>query len=186
MLAAGVLAVRCDPGEPATPEHDRPIVPLRGLVLASGVASSVLLLLLAGVLAGRAIDPVEAGGGAALVVLTSLRTTLWAADGYRLTRRLVRTEGYFRALVHSGDAVTVVLDGAGRIGWASGAVAAQLGRTDGDLTGRLLADLLDEEDRDLVPRVGAAGRVGTPVGLLPTTARLRARGGGWQIGRAHV
>ncbi len=175
MLAAGVLAVRSDPGEPATPDHDRPIVPLRGLVLASGVASSVLLLLLAGVLAGRSIDPVEAGGGAALVVLTSLRTGLWAADGYRLTQRLVRTEGYFRALVHSGDAVTVVLDGTGRIGWASGAVEAQLGWTDDDLAGRLLADLLDDEDRDLVARVARAVHGGTTVGLLPATVRLRAR-----------
>src|SRR3712207_8408030 len=66
-----------------------------------------MMLLLAGVLAGRAIERVKAGGGAALVVLTSLRTTLWAADGHRLTRRLLRTEGYFRALVDSGDAVTV-------------------------------------------------------------------------------
>jgi diguanylate cyclase (GGDEF)-like protein/PAS domain S-box-containing protein len=180
MLAASVLAVRSDPGEPTTPDLDRPIVALRGLVLASGVASSVLLLLLAGVLAGRGIDPVEAGGGAALVALTSLRTVLWAGDGYRLTRRLLRTEGYFRALVHSGDAVTVVLDGTGRIGWASGAVEAQLGWTDRDLTGRLLADLLDEVDRDLVPRVAQAVRGGTTVGLLPTTARLRTRDGGWR------
>ncbi|WP_100497777.1 EAL domain-containing protein [Geodermatophilus chilensis] len=180
MLAASVLAVWSDPGEPATPDHDRPIVPLRGLVLASGIASSVLLLLLAGVLAGRPIDPVEAGGGAALVALTSLRTVLWAGDGYRLTRRLLRTEGYFRALVHSGDAVTVVLSGNGRIGWASGAVQAQLGWTDADLTGRLLAELLDDADRDLVPRVAQAVRGGTTVSLLPTTVRLRARDGSWR------
>jgi diguanylate cyclase (GGDEF)-like protein/PAS domain S-box-containing protein len=177
MLAASVLAVRSDPGEPATPDLDRPVVALRGLVLASGVASSALLLLLAGVLAGRSIDPLEAGGGVALVALTSLRAVLWAGDGHRLTQRLLRTEGYFRALVHSGDAVTVVLDGAGRIGWASGAVEAQLGWTDRDLTGRLLVDLLDEEDRDLVPRVRQAVRGGTTAGLLPTTARLRARDG---------
>src|SRR3712207_4362299 len=137
MLAAGVLAVRSDPGQPATPDHDRPIVPLRGLVLASGVASGVLLLLLAGVLAGRPMDRVEAARGALLVVLTTLRTVLWAADGHRLTRRLVRTEGYFRALVHSGDAVTLVLDGTGRVGWASGAVEVQLGWTDRELTGQI-------------------------------------------------
>ncbi|SET63762.1 putative bifunctional diguanylate cyclase/phosphodiesterase [Geodermatophilus poikilotrophus] len=177
MLAASVLAVRSDPGEPATPDHDRPIVPLRGLVLASGVASGVLLLLLAGALAGRPLDPVEAAGGAALVAITSLRTALWATDGYRLTRRLLRTEGYFRALVHSGDAVTLVLDGAGRIGWASGAVEAQLGWTDRELTGRLLAELLDDGDRDLVARVAQAVRGGTTVGLLPATVRLRTRDG---------
>jgi diguanylate cyclase (GGDEF)-like protein len=180
MLAASVLAVRCDRGEPATPDHDRPIVPLRGLVLASGAASGVLLLLLAGVLAGRAIDPVEAGGGAALVVLTSLRTALWAADGHRLTRRLLRTEGYSRALVHSGDAVTVVLDGAGRIGWTSGAVAARLGWTDGELADRLLADLLDDQGRELVARVAEAVRSGRTGGLLPATVRLRARDGHWR------
>ena len=58
-----------------------------------------------------------------------------AVDGHRLTRRLVRTEGYFRALVDSGDAVTVVVDGVGRIGWASGPVEAQLGWTDAELAG---------------------------------------------------
>ena len=180
MLAAGVLAVRSDPGEPATPDLDRPIVPLRGLVLASGVASAVLLLLLVGVLAGRPMDPVEAAGGALLIALTSLRTVLWAVDGYRLTRRLVRTEGYFRALVHSGDAVTLVLDDSGRIGWTSGAVQDQLGWTDRELTGRLLVDLLDDGDRDLVARVGQAVRGGTTVGLLPATVRLRTRDGGWR------
>src|ERR687894_937985 len=123
------------------------------------------------------MDPVETAGGAVLVVLTSTRTVLWAVDGYRLTQRLVRTEGYFRALVHSGDAVTVVLDETGRIGWASGAVEAQLGWTDRDLTGRLLADLLDEVERDLVPRVAQAVRGGTTVGLLPATVRLRTRDG---------
>jgi diguanylate cyclase (GGDEF)-like protein/PAS domain S-box-containing protein len=180
MLAAGVLAVRSDPGEPATPDLDRPIVPLRGLVLASGVASGVLLLLLVGVLAGRPMDPVEAAGGALLVALTSLRTVLWAVDGYRLTRRLVRTEGYFRALVHSGDAVTLVLDDSGRIGWTSGAVQDQLGWTDRELTGRLLVDLLDDGDRDLVTRVAQAVHGGTTVGLLPATVRLRTRDGGWR------
>ena len=178
MLAAAVLAVRSDPGEPATPDHDRPIVPLRGLVLATGVASGVLLLLVGGVLAGRPMDPVEAAGGAALVVLTAVRTVVWAADGYRLTRRLLRTEGWFRALVHSGDAVTVVLDGAGRVGWASGAVEAQLGWTDRELAGRPLAELLDDGDRALVERVAQAVRVGTTVGLLPATVRLRTRDGG--------
>ncbi len=177
MLAAAVLAVRSDPGEPATPDHDRPIVPLRGLALATGVASGVLLLLVGGVLAGRPMDPVEAAGGAALVVLTAVRTVVWAADGYRLTRRLLRTEGWFRALVHSGDAVTVVLDGAGRVGWASGAVEAQLGWTDRELAGRPLAELMDDGDRDLVERVAQAVRAGTTVGVLPATVRLRTRDG---------
>ncbi|MGR6965655.1 putative bifunctional diguanylate cyclase/phosphodiesterase [Geodermatophilus sp. URMC 61] len=179
MLAAIVLAVRADPGEPTTPELDRPIVPLRGLVLASGIASSVLLLLLAGVLAGRGIDPVEAGGGAALVALTSVRTVLWAGDGYRLTRRLLRTEGHFRALVHSGDAVTVVLDGTGRIGWTSGAVEAQLGWSDGDLAGRSLVALLHADDRPLLATVAQAVRNGATVGVLPATVRLGTRAGAW-------
>jgi diguanylate cyclase (GGDEF)-like protein/PAS domain S-box-containing protein len=180
MLAVSVLAVRSDPGEPATPDHDRPIAALRGLVLASGVATGVLLLLLAGVLAGRPMDLVEAAGGSVLVAVTSVRTVVWAVDGYRLTRRLVRTEGYFRALVHSGDAVTLVLDGSGRIGWASGAVAAQLGWTERELVGRLLVDVLDAGDRDLVARIAQAVRGGTTVGVLPATARLRTRDGGWR------
>ncbi|SDO61623.1 bifunctional diguanylate cyclase/phosphodiesterase [Geodermatophilus sp. DSM 45219] len=180
MLGASVLAVRCDPGQPATPDHDRPTVPLRGLVLVSGVASGVLFVLVAGVLTGRPIDHAEAAGGAVLVLLTSLRTLLWAVDGHRLTRRLARTEGYFRALVDSGDAVTVVVDGVGRIGWASGPVEAQLGWTDAELAGRGLAGLLDDGDRDLVQRVAEAVRAGSTLGVLPATVRLRTRDGSWR------
>ncbi|MGY1681250.1 putative bifunctional diguanylate cyclase/phosphodiesterase [Geodermatophilus sp. SYSU D01176] len=177
MLAAVVLGVRADRGDPAAPDHDQPAVPLRGVVLASAAAYAVQLVLVLSVLLGRPIAPAEAAAGAALVVLTALRMVLWAADGHRLTRRLLRTEGYFRALVHSGDAVTLVLDGTGRIGWASGAVEAQLGWTDRELTGRPLAELLDDGDRDLVARVAQAVRGGTTVGVLPATVRLRTRTG---------
>ncbi|RBY82040.1 hypothetical protein DQ238_05365 [Geodermatophilus sp. TF02-6] len=180
MLAAGVLGVGADPGEPAASASDRPTLPQRGIVLASGAASGVLLVLFAVASSGRPLPPVEAGGGAALVVLTCARSVLWAVDGSRLTRRLRRAEGYFRALVDSGDAVTVVLDGAGRVGWASGPVAAQLGWSEGELAGRLLPTLLHDGDRDLVVRVSAAVRAGTPLAALPATVRLRTRDGAWR------
>ncbi|MGY1636450.1 putative bifunctional diguanylate cyclase/phosphodiesterase [Geodermatophilus sp. SYSU D00742] len=177
--AAAVLGVTADPGEPEAPEHDPATLPLRGIVLAHVAASGVLLLLCATVLAGRPLAGVEAAGGAVLVVLTAVRSWLWAVDGARVTRRLRRTERYFRALAASGDAATVVLDGADRVVWASGPVSARLGWAEPDLTGRPLTGLLHPDDRDVVARVAAAVRTGTCPGL-PETVRLRPRHGEWR------
>ncbi|MGR7023487.1 putative bifunctional diguanylate cyclase/phosphodiesterase [Geodermatophilus sp. URMC 62] len=81
--------------------------------------------------------------------------------------------------MHSGDAVTVVLDAAGRVTSVSGPVADQLGRTERDLRGRALVTLLHADDRDLVERVAAALRDGAPDGL-PATGRLQTTDGGWR------
>ncbi|MGY1643210.1 putative bifunctional diguanylate cyclase/phosphodiesterase [Geodermatophilus sp. SYSU D00703] len=180
MLAAGVFGVAADPGEPAAPDDDPLTLPVRGIAVAYAGAFGVLLMLLAGELAGRALPTVEAAGGAVLVVLTAVRTVLLTRDGRRLTGRLQRAEGYFRALVHSGDAVTVVLDPAGRIGWASGPVVPQLGWTEADLAGTALAALLHPEDRDLVDRVRAAVGNRTGADGLPATVRLRSGDGSWR------
>ncbi|MGY1592636.1 putative bifunctional diguanylate cyclase/phosphodiesterase [Geodermatophilus sp. SYSU D00708] len=180
MLAAGVRGVAADPGEPATPDDDPLTLPVRGIAVAYAAAFGVLLMLLAGELAGRTTPVVEAAGGALLVVLTAVRTVLLTRDGHRLTSRLQRAEGYFRALVHSGDAVTVVLDPTGRIGWASGPVVAQLGWSEAELAGTALADLLHPDDRDLVDRVRAAVGNRTGADGLPATVRLRTRDGAWR------
>ncbi|MGY1702087.1 putative bifunctional diguanylate cyclase/phosphodiesterase [Geodermatophilus sp. SYSU D00766] len=164
----------------ADPEGGRRrALPLRGGVLAHVAATAALVSLSAGVVAGRPLTAAEAAGAAVLLLLTSARTLCWALDAARLTRRLERTEGWFRALVHSGDAVTVVLDGTGTITSATGPVQDQLGRAEVDLRGRALADLLHPEDHDLLVRVAAALRDGTPEGL-PATGRLRTEDGTWR------
>ncbi|HYO35897.1 MAG TPA: EAL domain-containing protein, partial [Geodermatophilus sp.] len=150
-----------------------------GAVLAHGTATAALVSLTAGVVAGRPLSAPEGAAAGVLLLLTSTRTLFWVRDAARLTRRLERTEGWFRALVHSGDAVTVVLDGAGRITSATGPVQAQLGWAEADLTGRPLAALLHPEDSDLPARVGAALRDGSPDGL-PATGRLGTEDGGWR------
>ncbi|MGY1692585.1 putative bifunctional diguanylate cyclase/phosphodiesterase [Geodermatophilus sp. SYSU D01105] len=180
MLAAGVLGVGADPGDPVTPDDDGLGLPVRGIALAYAASSGVLLMLLAGALDGRPLPVAEAGGGAVLVVLTAVRTVLLTRDGHRLTGRLQRAEGYFRALVHSGDAVTVVLDASGRIGWASGPVQTQLGWPEAELAGTPLAPLLHPDDRDLVDRVRAAVGNRTGTDGLPATVRLRTREGAWR------
>ncbi|PWW23177.1 PAS domain S-box-containing protein/diguanylate cyclase (GGDEF)-like protein [Geodermatophilus normandii] len=177
MLGAGLRGALCD--VVAREEPGRRALPLRGGVLAHGAATAALLAVTGGAVTGRSPSAGEAVAAAVLVVLTSARTLSWAVDAAALTRRLERTEGWFRALVHSGDAVTLVLDAGGRVTSASGPVADRLGRAEADLLGAVLVDLLHPEDRDLLDRVGAALRDGTPDGL-PATGRLHATDGTWR------
>jgi diguanylate cyclase (GGDEF)-like protein/PAS domain S-box-containing protein len=179
MLVCVVLAAASDRGR--TPDEGlRPAVPvLFGTVLSVSTAYTVVLLLAAGHLLGREMALIEAVAVTALILLAFVRTLLWAADGHRLARRLVRAEAYFRALVNSAEDVTVVLDGAGAVTWVSGSARAQVGWTQQELTGRVLADLLHDDDRDLVDRVASAVGGGTS-GVLPATVRLRCRTGKWR------
>ncbi|MGY1711069.1 putative bifunctional diguanylate cyclase/phosphodiesterase [Geodermatophilus sp. SYSU D00758] len=179
MLAATVAGSAADPPRPPAVGRDV-AVPLRGVVVAEGLAHAALLLLVLHALAGRLPAPHEAAAAALLVVLSALRAALWAADNRRVTRRLQRTESYFRALLDSGDAVTVVLDEGGRVGWVSGPVEDQLGWTEPDLAARALEALLHPGDRGLVRRVRAAVAAGAPVPGLPATVRLRSRSGRWR------
>ena len=48
------------------------------------------------------------------MALTFARTLVWARDGARLTRQVLRTEAFFRTLVHRSADVTLVLDGRAR------------------------------------------------------------------------
>ncbi|SFO88093.1 PAS domain S-box-containing protein/diguanylate cyclase (GGDEF) domain-containing protein [Geodermatophilus dictyosporus] len=177
MLGTGLCAAAAD--RAATAPGGRRALPLRGAVLAHAAATAALLAVTGGVVAGRPVPAAEAAAAVVLLLLTSARTLSWALDAARLTRRLERTEGWFRALVHSGDAVTVVLDAAGRVTSVSGPVAAQLGRAEEDLVGHELVPLLHPDDRDLVERVAAALRDGAPDGL-PATGRLAGADGGWR------
>ncbi|MGY1812056.1 putative bifunctional diguanylate cyclase/phosphodiesterase [Blastococcus sp. SYSU D00820] len=172
MLATAACAAAADAVPAADPGPVHRTLPLRGGVVAHVAAAAVLVVLAGSAATGRAPEPVEAAGGVLLVVLTSARTLLWAVDAHRLTRRLQRTEGWFRALVHSGDAATLVLDDAGRVASAEGAVAGQLGAEPADLLGRPLTDLLHEADR---PPVAAAVREAA-ADHLPAVLRLRTGG----------
>ena len=111
---------------------------LFGTVLSVCTAYAVVLLMATGHLLGRQMALGEAVAVTVLILLAFVRTLLWAADGHRLARRLVRAEAYFRALVNSADDVTVVLDGDGAVTWVSGAARAQLGWSQQELTGQVL------------------------------------------------
>jgi diguanylate cyclase (GGDEF)-like protein/PAS domain S-box-containing protein len=175
MLGAGLRAADADPGRPRDGSEPPAAQPLRSVVFSTCAGLLASLFLAVGLTAGRPVSSLEGAWVTVLVVLVFVRTLVWAADGDRLTRRLRDTEGWLRALVHSGDAVTVVLDGDGRVAWASGPVQAQLGWAERDLVGRTLAGLLHDGDRTVVDRVATAVRDGAGLSV-----RLRTRDGAWR------
>ena len=188
MLAAGTLAAAADlrsdsvPG--AAPESGADVVtgtevPLLGVVVTYCVAFGAVLVLLLGRVAGRTILPLEALAAALLLVLAFVRTLVWAADGARLTRQVLRTQGFFRSLVHSAADVTIVLDSAGRITWDSGAGGRHAhGWTARDLEGRPLEDFVHADDRDEL--LAAIDPSADPEGARGRTFRLRAKNGSWR------
>jgi diguanylate cyclase (GGDEF)-like protein/PAS domain S-box-containing protein len=177
MIAAATLALAADPGPRARTDEPAPAVPLAGVVVSYCLGSGVFLLLLGGLAAGRPIGTVEAITVAALTALTLTRTLVWAADGARLTRRVLRTEAYFRTLVHRSADLTVVLDGRGQVTWAAagGTASSWSGR---DLEGRMLSDLVHADDRyELHRALDPSGDDGEGRGPV---FRLRARDGSWR------
>ena len=110
---------------PAIPGRGHPAsspaeVPLAGVVVSYCLSFGVVLLLLCARAAGRPMRRWRRSPSPCLL-LTFRRTLVWAADGARLTRQVLRTEAYFRTLVHRAADITIVLDPQGRITWASGA-----------------------------------------------------------------
>jgi diguanylate cyclase (GGDEF)-like protein/PAS domain S-box-containing protein len=177
MLAFGTLAIAADPGQSADPDDETESVPLLGVVISYCAAFGVVLLLLGGLVAGRSIDPFEAAAASLLLLLTFVRTLVWAADGARLTRQVLRTEAYFRTLVHSAADITIVLDQLGRITWDSGAGNHPHGWTARELEGRRLTEFVHGEDRDELLAALAAGS--DPEQGRGRTFRLRSRDGRW-------
>jgi diguanylate cyclase (GGDEF)-like protein/PAS domain S-box-containing protein len=177
LLAAATLALAADPGPQGGPRDSTVEVPLVGVVVSYCLCFGVLLLLLGGWAAGRPVVPLEAVSVAVLMLLTFVRTLVWAADSARLTRRLLRTEAYLRALVSSAEDVTVVLSSAGTVTWVSGAVHAQLGWTARELTGQNLPELIDPEDRGVVVRAAARTPDAADAAAWPVTVRMRSRDG---------
>ena len=110
MLAAATQALSVDPGPRARVDQPTVAVPLAGVLVSYCLGFVVLLLLLVSLVAGRTLVPLEAATVAGLMLLTFARTLLWARDGARLTRQVLRTEAFFRTLVHRSADVTIVLD----------------------------------------------------------------------------
>jgi diguanylate cyclase (GGDEF)-like protein len=175
VLAAGTLALAADPGPRARAESPVAAVPMVGVVVSYCLGSGVLLLLLASLVAGRPVVVAEAVTVAALMLLTLLRTFVWAVDGARLTRQVLRTEAWFRTLVDRAADVTLVLDARGLVTWVGTAegTSALLPR---DLEGRRLRDLVHPEDRHELHRA-LTPTAGDDPGVV---LRLPARDGTWR------
>ena len=178
MLTAATMALAADPGPRAPSDEFRIEVPLAGVVVSYCLSFGVLLLLLGAWAAGRPLVSTEAVTVTALMLLTFVRTLVWSADGARLTRQLLRTEAYFRTLVHRAADITIVLDPAERITWASSAGQGPSTWSARDLEGRRLQDFVHPDDRHELQRAldPAAG----PVDGRGPVFRLRSRDGGWQ------
>jgi len=177
MLTAGTLSLATDPGPQARTDRPAAVVPLAGVVVSYCLGFGGLLLLLGTLVAGRPLVPLEALTVAVLMALTFLRTLVWAADGARLTRQVLRTEAYFRTLVHQAADVTIVLDGDGHVTWASGSGAGSVTRAR-DLEGRVLRDVVHPDDRHELHRALHPADEGTE-GRAPIF-RLRVSDGSWR------
>jgi diguanylate cyclase (GGDEF)-like protein/PAS domain S-box-containing protein len=176
MLASATQALSVDPGPRARTDEPTSAVPLAGVVVSYCLGFGVLLLLLGGLAVGHPLVSLQAVTVAGLMVLTFARTLVWARDGARLTRQVLRTEAFFRTLVHRSADVTIVLDDRGQVTWAS--TQTPSGWSPRDLEGRQLRDLVHEDDRHELYRAlhpaADDGDAGGPV------FRLRGRDGSWR------
>ena len=178
MLATSTLALAADPGPRAPSEDSRVEVPLAGVVVSYCLSFGVLLLLLGAWAAGRPLVTLEAVTVTVLMLLTFVRTLVWAADGARLTRQVLRTEAYFRTLVHRAADITIVLDPQGQITWASSAGQGPSAWPVRDLEGRLLQDFVHPADRQELQR--ALDRATDLDDVRGPVFRLRSRDGSWR------
>ncbi|MGY1630525.1 putative bifunctional diguanylate cyclase/phosphodiesterase [Geodermatophilus sp. SYSU D01186] len=180
MLAAALRAVDIDPGRTGEDAEPAAGLPLAGVLFSNCAAFGVALFLAIGVTAGRTVSPLEGAGITVLMLLALVRCLVWAADGERLTRRVRSTEGWLRALLHSGEAVTVLLDRTGRVAWTSGRSWDHLGWSHRELSGRVLLGLVHSGDRERLQRVAVAVRAGEQPAELPATVRLSTQEGSWR------
>jgi diguanylate cyclase (GGDEF)-like protein len=182
MLGAVTRALATDPGAGAATQDGPGDVPLTGVVVRYCLSSGVVLLVFGSWALGRPVAVGQVLTVALLMLLTFVRTLVWVAQGARLTRQVVRTEAWFRALVHQAADLTVVLDAQGRIAWTSVEDTGPETWTARDLEGRLLADFVHPDDRDefaraLEPFADADADADAECGPV---FRLRSRGGSWR------
>jgi diguanylate cyclase (GGDEF)-like protein/PAS domain S-box-containing protein len=178
MLAAATQALAADPGPQARADEPTAAVPLAGVVVSYCLGFGVLLLLLGGLAAGRHLVTAEAVTVAGLMVLTLARTLVWARDVARLTRQVLRTEAFFRTLVHSSADITIVLDQRGRVTWSSTTAQGVAAWSPRDLEGKPLRDLVHEDDRHELYR--ALHPTADDDDARDPVFRLRGRDGSWR------
>nr|WP_246324005.1 bifunctional diguanylate cyclase/phosphodiesterase [Petropleomorpha daqingensis] len=178
VLATATLALAADPGPQARSEAPAATVPLTGVVVSYCLSFAVLLLLLFAWALGRRPSTAEVLTVAVLLSLTFARTLAWAADGARLTRRVLRTEAFFRTLVHRAADITIVLDAHGAITWVSSAGQTSSSWAARDLEGRPFAEFVHGEDRHELAR--ALGRTADLDDGPAAVFRLRTKDGGWR------
>ncbi|SFE71532.1 putative bifunctional diguanylate cyclase/phosphodiesterase [Blastococcus tunisiensis] len=123
------------------------------------------------------------------VALAAVHRWLTARAEHRLTRRLRRSEAYFRSVVRSGSDAVVILDDDLRITWASPALDRALGAAAADLVGEPLLRCAHPDDRaGLMSALPVGGSVPSRVppesGLL--TLRLQDAEGEWRCLEAGV
>jgi diguanylate cyclase (GGDEF)-like protein/PAS domain S-box-containing protein len=176
MLAFATQALSADPGPRARTDGPTSAVPLAGVVVSYCLGFGVLLLLLGGLAFGRPLVSLQAATVGGLMVLTFARTLVWARDGARLTRQVLRTEAFFRTLVHRAADVTIVLDDRGQVTWAS--TQTPSGWSPRDLEGRQLRDLVHEDDRHELYR--ALHPAADDADARGPVFRLRGRDGSWR------
>ncbi|SDX66979.1 PAS domain S-box-containing protein/diguanylate cyclase (GGDEF) domain-containing protein [Modestobacter sp. DSM 44400] len=176
MLVAATLALAADPG-PRAGGAPAAAVPLAGIVVSYCLAFGVVLLLLGGWATVRSVTSGEAAVLTVLLLLTFVRTLVWAGDSARLTRHVLRTEAYFRTLVNSSADITIVLDHHGQITWSSGAEHGPTAWAARDLEGHRLQEFVHADDRAELERALAATGVHDGPGRV---FRLRTRDGGWR------
>jgi diguanylate cyclase (GGDEF)-like protein/PAS domain S-box-containing protein len=179
VLATAMLALAADPGPRARSAEPTTAVPLTGVVVSYCVSFGVVLLALGAWALGRPLVAREAAAMTALLLLTLLRTLVWAAEGARMTRQLLRAEAYFRTLVDRAADITLVLDPQGRITWASAAGTRPGAWAGRDLEGRPLADFVHEEDRTELRRALDPALSGDDE--RAPAFRLRTRDGAWRM-----
>ncbi|SDO98455.1 PAS domain S-box-containing protein [Klenkia soli] len=137
------------------------------------------LLLLLGVLVHDRLGLTQTAlAGLGLVLLVVLQTVSWR-DGRDLTRRLQRSEAYFRAVVRSAVDPVVILDGQLTITWTSPGMGDILGREPGRLTGRDVRVAVHPDDRAAL--TAALLTPQTDRGDRTTTARVRREDGTWRL-----
>ena len=178
MLATATLALSADPGPQARSVAPVAAVPLAGVVVSYCLSFAVVLVLLFGWALGRVAATAEVITVAVLLLLTFVRTLVWAADGARLTRRVLRTEAFFRSLVDRAADITIVLDATGAITWASGAGQTSSTWAARDLEGRPLDEFVHADDRHELAR--ALGRSADLDDGPSPVFRLRTKDGGWR------
>jgi diguanylate cyclase (GGDEF)-like protein/PAS domain S-box-containing protein len=180
VLATATRALAAAPG-PQAPDVASTALPLVGVVVTHCLGFGVVLVLLAGWAVGRPLVTVEAVSLTLLMALTFVRTLVWAADGARLTRQVVRAEAYFRTLVHRAADVTIVLDAHGQITWASTSGEDPTGWSTRDLEGRPLREFTHGDDLvELQRALDPSADLEDGEGSAGPVFRLRTRDGAWR------